>query len=345
MNPGLLDTLAAEREIRQQLARYSRGLDRYEVDLWKAAWHSDATLEYRGDKLMGNAHELAYIMTLGHDAWEATSHQMTSTNVTVRGERAVTETINTAVLFNEILDSGAMVDFHARSRYLDRWSRRNGRWAIDHRHLPAADLMWKQLRVAGRLGSRCRRGRNDPSYDVFGALADRSTDNLHLVTADRDIRRQLAVHCRGVDRLDIDLLLGVWHKDGTYRDVDAGLEGSIADIAGLLTERGGTGLISSAHLVTNAVIEIGSDEAVSETYTTNVVRSRQGPGEEIVDLHSRGRLLDRWSLRDGRWALAYRENVTDFSWRQTVRGPAHEIDRERVEDPSYMYLSVLGTTE
>jgi hypothetical protein len=52
------------------------------------------------------------------------------------------------------------------SRYIDRWSRRNGRWAIDHR-LAVRDFDEIRAVVAMKQHEVGRRDRSDPSYEVL----------------------------------------------------------------------------------------------------------------------------------------------------------------------------------
>lgn len=59
---------------------------------------------------------------------------------------------------------GPAVIRHAYGRYLDRWSFREGRWAIDHR-LYVRDLGYEVAGVV--LDSGARRDRSDPSYPLF----------------------------------------------------------------------------------------------------------------------------------------------------------------------------------
>jgi hypothetical protein len=60
------------------------------------------------------------------------------------------------------------LDIFVRGRYLDRWSRRNGVWAIDHRiHVPdhATTFPVPESTPAEAAGAR---DRSDPSYQLFG---------------------------------------------------------------------------------------------------------------------------------------------------------------------------------
>jgi hypothetical protein len=62
-----------------------------------------------------------------------------------------------------------IVDTLSRGRYLDRWSRRDGAWAIDHRiHITDFTSMHELPTNEWAAGSpRSRRDVSDPSYDVL----------------------------------------------------------------------------------------------------------------------------------------------------------------------------------
>lgn len=150
---------------------YARAIDRFDVDLWQSVWHADRTLDYGDYGLRGEAadREFATKMVRGHEIWAAHTHQLTTSIVEVDGDRAVSETGASAILRGAPDASGRVVDDHYRGRYLDRWSKRDGRWAIDHR-LMVEDFGWKQDADAARLGEQARRDRDDPAYELLSSL-------------------------------------------------------------------------------------------------------------------------------------------------------------------------------
>ena len=52
--------------------------------------------------------------------------------------------------------------------------------------------------------------------------------------------------------------------------------------------------------------------AISEAYVTVCLRNEVEPGH-VVDIVGRGRYVDRWSRRDGRWAIDHRRYVDDLT--------------------------------
>lgn len=338
MSNEIVDQLVAEFEIRQQLSTYCRGLDRFDVELWKSFWHDDATLDYRGVGLRAIAWEHAEEMTLGHAQWAAHSHQITGSLIKVVGRRAVSETLSWNILRGYPDAAGVVTNNHYQGgRYLDYWSKRDGRWAIDHRYAPGGGL-WLQTPLASRLGKLSRRGRDDPSYELFASLEHESEDVEEILAADREIRRQLCNYCRAVDRVDVELWKSVWHPDGTldYPDSqETGIQGVARDVAELMT-RGHEAWASHSHHLTNFLLKVSGDLAVTETGASAILRGYPDSDGRVIDDHYRGRYLDRWSKRDGRWAIDHRLMVEDFTWRQIAGEPLSggRARRDR-QDPGY----------
>ena len=98
------------------------------------------------------------------------SHQITNVLIDVHdGDHAVSEAYVTALVRTNPQD-GKTTDFVARGRYLDRWSRRSGTWAIDHRQYVDDVTEVHEFSVA-EVGDGSapvgRRDQDDPSYALF----------------------------------------------------------------------------------------------------------------------------------------------------------------------------------
>ena len=63
---------------------------------------------------------------------------------------------------------GGRTEIVARSRYLDRWSRRDGRWAIDHRVHVADTQTFTPLPADAQAPPQGRRDATDPSFTLGG---------------------------------------------------------------------------------------------------------------------------------------------------------------------------------
>jgi hypothetical protein len=124
-----------------------------------------------------------------------------------------------------------------------------------------------------------------------------------------EIREVLVRYCRGIDRQDDDLIRSAYHPDawehhGAFRGRD------IEDFLGYARDRSGL-FERVAHYICNQYIELAGDVAHSETYAIALHQSRTDG--EIGHTIFGGRYLDRMERRDGRWAIADRVVVCDWS--------------------------------
>jgi hypothetical protein len=169
-----VEVLAAKQAITEVLYHYCRGLDRMDRAMALSVWHPDGTADY-GEIYRGTGHGFVDWVWHAHAAMAAHSHQITNVLIDVNpnGDRAVSEAYVTAAVRTNPPD-GQTTDFVARGRYLDRWSRRSGTWAIDHRQY-VDDLTEIHHSPTAELGdgstSLGRRDHDDPSYELFGRHA------------------------------------------------------------------------------------------------------------------------------------------------------------------------------
>lgn len=128
-----------------------------------------------------------------------------------------------------------------------------------------------------------------------------ATSPADLVAVDGALNA-LAIHSRGVDRADANLLAAAYHADAT---VDYGFfAGPAATLVAILAGAQ-KGARPTLHRTSNAWIKIGGERAISESYVIAYV--------EDVALQRLvfGRYLDRLALKDGAWRLSHRTYVLD----------------------------------
>jgi hypothetical protein len=130
----VLAALADKQEITEALHRYCHALDRYDREMALAVWHTDGTADYGADLYQGPAEGLVDWLWETHSTTSARSHQVANILVELDGDEARSESYVTVAL-RFAPEGGDVVDSIARARYSDTWSRREGRWAIDHRKL------------------------------------------------------------------------------------------------------------------------------------------------------------------------------------------------------------------
>jgi hypothetical protein len=131
--------------------------------LASSVWHAGATADY-GAIYTGTGEGFIDWVWGSHATFASHSHQVTNVLVTVDGDRAVSESYVTVALRAEA-DDGSIADSISRGRYLDRLSRRDGRWAIDHRvYLNDVGPTVVIGTAQGAQDSAARRSPEDPSY-------------------------------------------------------------------------------------------------------------------------------------------------------------------------------------
>ena len=165
-----IEVLLAKQEITELINKYPRALDRLDRELLMSIGHPEATVQF-GPTRFPNWTAYTDWMIKAHEPMLGNNHRITNILIQVNGDTAVSECTGTATLLVK-QDKGP--DYEERwmhSRYLDRWSKRGGKWALDsrvtimdyRRVLPvtAAD-------VKERYPMGARTGRADPSYSLFG---------------------------------------------------------------------------------------------------------------------------------------------------------------------------------
>jgi hypothetical protein len=166
-----------------------------------------------------------------------------------------------------------------------------------------------------------------------------SVDELIAKQAITDV---IYTYCRALDRMDWDLAHTVWHDDGT---ADYGTNMFQGTGAGFLdwvwTQH--AGMMGHSHQITNVLVSVDGDRAASEAYVTAALRLEADANAQATEIVSRGRYVDTWSRRDGRWAIDHRTFVEDFTttYQVTAMEPADAAQRSSRrdrDDPSYAAL-------
>ena len=138
-------------------------------------------------------------------------------------------------------------------------------------------------------------------------------DALERLVVEAEIRRVVLRYCRGIDRMDRELVRSCYHHDA--RDVHGSFDGGVDEFLDwvwrLLARYDAT-----AHYVANQLVELDAedaDRAGVETY--GVAVHRAASGEPHLNLTTGFRYLDRFERRDGEWRIAHRVAVADWSRR------------------------------
>ncbi len=165
MNESQLHDLASKQAIRDTLSRYCRGLDRMEKAMACSVWHDDGTAHYI-DMYEGSGHGFVDWVWQAHEGMERHSHQISNVLIDVEGNTAISEAYVTVVLWTKPDNSGQQQEIIGRSRYLDRWSLRDVRWAIDHR-THVLDMQTINPLTRGEVNKQSSRDMDDISYSLL----------------------------------------------------------------------------------------------------------------------------------------------------------------------------------
>ncbi len=160
--------LMADRAIAEVLNRYCRALDRMDKPLAYSVWHPDGTADY-GPMYAGTGPGFIDWVWDTHLNFDNHAHQLSNVVIEADPERgtAVSES-SVSVWLRMPPKDGAVTDVFGRGRYVDRWSRRAGVWAIDHRIY--VDDLQRIERTPVELTRREPTGTrdlDDPSYAVL----------------------------------------------------------------------------------------------------------------------------------------------------------------------------------
>jgi hypothetical protein len=165
MSDPALQELLDKQAIRDVLSRYCRGLDRMDKEMANAVWHPEGTAFYDGI-FEGTGHTFIDWVWEAHSAMERHSHQITNVLIEVNGDEATSESYVTVVLWTLPDDEGKQQELVGRGRYLDRWERRDGVWAIEHRiHL--LDMSSSFPLARAEVSDGASRDRGDLSFEFI----------------------------------------------------------------------------------------------------------------------------------------------------------------------------------
>jgi len=117
----------------------------------------------------------------------------------------------------------------------------------------------------------------------------------------------VVAYCRGVDRMDLDILKRAYHPDATENH-NGTVVGTFDDLVDWIWGPYQENLVMSHHVVQNHWCELDGDVAHTETYCTYTEIRSVAPFSRQIG----GRYIDRFERRDGRWAIAARVLVQDW---------------------------------
>ncbi|MCU1657595.1 MAG: hypothetical protein JWO57_2251 [Pseudonocardiales bacterium] len=123
------------------------------------------------------------------------------------------------------------------------------------------------------------------------------------------IREAMARYCRGIDRLDADLIKSAYHPDAF--DDHGPFKGTRDDFVEWIVPFLRREYVTTSHHLTTMSIEVEGDVAYVETYAV-VVQQKEVDGKTL-QLVANSRYADRFERRGGDWRIATRVVIMDSS--------------------------------
>lgn len=164
MNDATLREVADRQAITDLLYRYCRAMDRIDAELGYTIWHDDAIADYGEDVYRGTGKGFIDFVCEQHRQTLTHSHQVTNIIIELDGEHAASKSYVTMNM--RVMHGDQLKQISVWGRYIDKWSRRNGRWGIDHR-TNIRDFDEIRDVAAMSVSSPARRDESDPSYSVL----------------------------------------------------------------------------------------------------------------------------------------------------------------------------------
>jgi hypothetical protein len=163
---AVLREVADRQAIEALIYTYCRAVDRLDVPLGHSIWHDDGYADYGDDFYQGPGKGVIDRIIKSHDGLISHTHQVTNVLIALEGDRAGSESYVFGTMRLE--RGGQLMHMEVHARYLDQWSRRDGRWGLDRRTVV---FDHDEIRPATPMGRAYRgtRGPADLSYAVMKA--------------------------------------------------------------------------------------------------------------------------------------------------------------------------------
>jgi hypothetical protein len=162
-----LQDIADRQAITDLIYRYCRSVDRLDIPLGHSIWHEDGHADYGAAVYQGNGRGVIDHICAQHRHTLHHSHQVSNIIIDLGGDRAGSESYVTASL--RVRRGEQLKHMTVWGRYIDQWSRRDGRWGLDKR-ISIRDFDEVRDVTAMYEHDTGRRDRSDPSYSVLRNL-------------------------------------------------------------------------------------------------------------------------------------------------------------------------------
>jgi hypothetical protein len=162
-------------------------------------------------------------------------------------------------------------------------------------------------------------------------------DPLAVLQSEQEIRNVLALYCRAIDRLDVELLREVYHPDATDDHGGGDPDISAAHFRDVIVEHLRSSFTSTQHVLGGIHVDLTGEVASSEAYVTAYhVCPTDEVGQTVMQVIG-ARYVDRFERREGVWRISRRVAVQDWSETRLVHAPrtTGATGRRDQTDPAY----------
>lgn len=135
-----------------------------------------------------------------------------------------------------------------------------------------------------------------------------------------EIEQVIYRYCRGIDRGDREMIRSVYHPDA--RDDHGTFKGAGIEFADLIVDSMDQQTMAAQHHITNIYIELHGNRAHVESYFLAFHPTGTGSAETLARMG--GRYLDLFEKREGKWLIADRKVVSDWT-RTSMSGDTWNI--------------------
>lgn len=160
----------------------------------------------------------------------------------------------------------------------------------------------------------------------------------HRYEVEREITAALHAYCRGIDRMDADLIRSAYHPDG-WDDHGDHFRGPVEEYVPWVLDVLATRFSSTMHCLSNISIEFEGGTAGVESYL--IAHHVSADGSSLRTFGAR--YVDRFTHREGAWRIAHRTLVAEWQVEQQgtfVAMPSGTAPAARDRsDPSYRVIS------
>lgn len=175
--------------------------------------------------------------------------------------------------------------------------------------------------------------------------------SIDALIAKEAIRDLVLQYCRAVDRGDV-ALVSTMYEPGALDEHGFNSTNTAQEFLDSM-EAMTAGLAAIQHNITNHLIRLtGPDSAEGEAYLIAYHRAEHGSTAHLMI--TGGRYLDRYRKREGRWRIAHRKCVSDWTHEFSVPFKAHGENpvvgniaegRMDAQDPSYTFFNAFPRGE